>query len=194
VIEQLFADRNVEPLAEEENSRPTPAVAFFYFDCTKPECQSVEMALRRIILQLSAHSPDPNRILDEQYKSSNGQKLPNYKDLHRILQKLLREVGRTYIVLDALDECNDFDQAIDLISTLRKWSETPLHLLMGSQTRQSFTKAFKGTPRIDVNFDVTQEDIKLFVADEIRSKSQLKIWRSQVDRVTELVARKSNGM
>ncbi|KAJ7898904.1 hypothetical protein B0H14DRAFT_3852971 [Mycena olivaceomarginata] len=76
VIKQLFADARL--FDDGEKSRP-PAVAFFYFDFRDKERQSVESALRRIVLQLSAQY----RALDEQYKLSNGQKLPSYEDLRR---------------------------------------------------------------------------------------------------------------
>ncbi|KAF7349555.1 Ankyrin repeat-containing domain protein [Mycena sanguinolenta] len=82
------------------------AVGFFYFDFRNRETQSVEIALRRIVLQLSAQALDPYRTLDEHWGLSKGQKLPSYQDLLLLLFKLLHELGRTYIVFDALDECN----------------------------------------------------------------------------------------
>jgi hypothetical protein len=188
VIRQLFADEKL--FKTEDKSSPAPAIAFFYFDFRDKKCQSVEIALRRIILQLSSQSPYPYKTLDEEY----GQRLPSYEDLHRILQKLLRELRRTYIVLDALDECDDFDQVVDLVLTLRKWTDTPLHFLITSQTRQIFTNRFKAIPRIALGFDVTQDDIITFVAAEIQTNSKLVICRSQADRIIDQVARKSNGM
>ncbi|KAJ7759435.1 ankyrin repeat-containing domain protein [Mycena maculata] len=175
---------------------PAPATAFFYFDFRAKETQRVEIALRRIILQLSAHSPHPYRALDEHYKLSNGQKLPSYKDLQKILQQLFRELGRTYIVLDALDECDDSDFAslVDLVSALRKWTETPLHILFTSQPRQIFTEGFEGITRIALEFNITQGDIRFFIAEEIRTNPKLKIWHHQTDDITDRVARKSNGM
>ncbi|KAJ7467223.1 hypothetical protein B0H11DRAFT_51465, partial [Mycena galericulata] len=175
-----------------EKSRP-PAVTFFYFDFRDKERQSVESALRRIVLQLSAQSPHSYRALDEQYKLSNGQKLPSYEDLQKILQQLLSELGRTYVVLDALDECDELSQIADLISTLRHWTDSPLHLFITSQTRQ-ILEGFKGVPCMILNFNVTQEDIKFFVKTEIQTNPKLKIWRPRVDDITDRVSHKSQGM
>ncbi|KAJ7759431.1 ankyrin repeat-containing domain protein [Mycena maculata] len=175
---------------------PTPASAFFYFDFRAKETRRVEIALRRIILQLSAHSLHPYRVLDEHYKLSNGQKLPSYKDLQKILQELLRELGRTYVVLDALDECDDSDfvPLVDLISALREWTETPLHILFTSQPRQMFTERFAGITRIALAFDITEEDIRFFITEEIRANPKLKICRRRAGDITDRVAHKSNGM
>ncbi|KAJ7811927.1 hypothetical protein B0H13DRAFT_1926431 [Mycena leptocephala] len=191
VIKQLFADARL--FDDGEKSRP-PAVAFFYFDFRDKERQSVESALRRIVLQLSAQSPHSYRALDEQYKLSNGQKLPSYEDLQKILQQLLSELRRTYVVLDALDECDELSQIVDLISTLRHWTDSPLHLFITSQTRQIFTEGFRGVPCIILNFNVTQEDIKFFVKTEIQTNPKLKIWRPRVDDITDRVSHKSQGM
>ncbi|KAJ7770952.1 hypothetical protein DFH07DRAFT_914759 [Mycena maculata] len=193
VIKELFSE---EKLLEHGDKPSCPAVAFFYFDFRNKEAQSIEIALRRIVLQLSAHSPDPYRALHNHYELSNGQKLPGYEDLCKVLQQLFRELGRTYIVLDALDECDDgdFSQLVDLVSMLREWIETPLHLFFASQTRQIFTEGFRGIPCIALGSDSTQEDIEFFVGSEIRSNPKLKIWRPQVDQIIDRVARKSQGM
>jgi hypothetical protein len=173
-----------------------PAIAFFYFDFRSKETQSVELALRRIVLQLSAQSPSTSTALHSQYKLSNGQRLPSYEDLVAVMQQLLRQLGRTHIILDALDECNedDFDRLVAFVSMLQAWTETPLHLLITSQTRQIFTKAFKPMPHIALEFDVPQEDIKFFIASELETKSNFKFWRRHADHIVEKIAQKSKGM
>ncbi|KAJ6572126.1 hypothetical protein B0H19DRAFT_1023745 [Mycena capillaripes] len=188
VIKQLFADRKL--------SEKSPAIAFFYFDFRDKDTRSVEIALRRIVLQLSAQSPYPYRALGNQYRSSNGQKLPSYQDLHGVLRQLLHELGCTYIVLDGLDECDgdQFDQLVGLVSALRAWTETPLHLLITSQTRSLFTKRFEGVPHVALEFDVPKDDIKLFISSELETNSNLEIWKPLADRVVDGITRKSNGM
>jgi hypothetical protein len=194
VVKGLFSKEKL--IKAEIEKSPSLAVAFFYFDFRNKEAQSVETALRRIVLQLSAHSPTPHKALDDHYESSNGQKLPSYEELCEILRHLIRQLGRTYIVLDALDECDegDFNQLVDLISMLRDWTETPLHLFITSQSRRTFTECFRGMPCIALGFDSTRQDIKFFVASEIRSNPKLKIWRGQANQITDRVARKSKGM
>ncbi|KAJ7774145.1 hypothetical protein DFH07DRAFT_988126 [Mycena maculata] len=193
VLSTLVAEKKLYKAMED--SPPPPAVAFFYYDFRNKETQTVEIALRRIVLQLSAQSPHPYRVLDEHYNLSNGQTLPCFQDLQQILEQLLREIGRTYIILDALDECDvgEFDQLVDLVSALRAWAETPLHLLFTSQPRPVFTEGFEGIPCIPLGFYVTEEDIRFFIGDEIKTKSKYKQWRGQ-DQIVERIARKSKGM
>jgi hypothetical protein len=82
VIKELFTQ-------EIQLTACPPAVAFFYFDFRKKETQSIEIALRRIVLQLSAQSPHACKTLTNQYDLSNGQKLPSYGDLCVTLCELL---------------------------------------------------------------------------------------------------------
>ncbi|KAJ6594427.1 hypothetical protein B0H19DRAFT_1247099 [Mycena capillaripes] len=129
-VSKLFNDKKL--CGDMRSSPPPPAVAFFYFDFRTKESQGVECALRHFILQLSSQSPHPYKALNEYYMLSNGQTLPSYEDLAKILHRLLRELGRTYVVLDALNECaaDDVQTLVDLVSVLRAWTDTPLHLLI----------------------------------------------------------------
>ncbi|KAJ6503010.1 ankyrin repeat-containing domain protein [Mycena vulgaris] len=162
VISKLDDDKSL--VEELESPRPAPALAYFYFDFNNAETQDVEIALRRIILQLSDQCPHPYKSLDKHY--AGRQTLPSYKDLHeKILPVLLRELGRTYIVLDGLDECDDYDGLVDLISTFRQWNETPLHVFITSQSRPVFTESFDDVTRVTLEYSVTEADIRFRLAD-----------------------------
>ncbi|KAJ7445595.1 ankyrin repeat-containing domain protein [Mycena latifolia] len=193
IISKLMADKQ---LYRDLETSPAPAIAFFYFDFKEKGRQTVESALCRICLQLSAQSPHLYRTLDKQYRASNGQTLPTYQDLLKNLKKLLKELGHTYIVLDALDECQeaDLEQLLDFVSVLRDWTRTPLHLLITSQPRSVFTEHFQDFPCIELQYDVTQEDIKLFVSSELHAKRSLNPWISRAEYVTEQIVLKSSGM
>ncbi|KAJ7473700.1 ankyrin repeat-containing domain protein [Mycena galericulata] len=172
------------------------AVAFFYFDFKTKEGQMVETALRRIVLQLSAQTPFPYRALGRHYDLSKGQTLPSFEGLCQILEELLQELERTYIIFDALDECHDseYRQLTDLITMLLRWTHTPLHLLITSQPRTIFTEKFTAIPYIFLESDVTQDDIKLFITTELRENHKLKIWASHANEIVDRIVMKSSGM
>lgn len=174
-----------------------PAIAYFYFDFKAKQAQTVDNALRRIVLQLSAQSPHRYRALNRHYILSDGQILPSYQDLERVLKELFLELGRTYIILDALDECEDTafgPQLVDLITTLRDWTKTPLHLLFASQPRTIFRDRFRDVPQIYLDSDIMQKDIELFVTSELRANHKLKMWVSDGDKIIQLIVSKSSGM
>jgi hypothetical protein len=98
------------------------AVAYFYFDFRDEKSQHVNFMLQSIILQLSAQSPNSYSALEREYKSSQGQILPPYNNLLRILNDLLSDFIHIYIVLDALDECNEYQVLVQFTTQLRDWT------------------------------------------------------------------------
>ncbi|KAJ7263347.1 ankyrin repeat-containing domain protein [Mycena rebaudengoi] len=172
------------------------AVAFFYFDFKAKDKNAVETALRRMLLQLSAQAPAPYNSLNQEYHLSRGQALPNYQVLLRLLRELLRELGRTYIILDALDECpgTEFGRLMALISELRAWKSSPLHVMLTSQPRTRFTEEMGDIPCVVLDANVTQPDIELFIASELRNNPKMKPWAHCTEEITHRVADKSRGM
>ncbi|KAF7349523.1 Pfs domain-containing protein [Mycena sanguinolenta] len=172
------------------------AVAFFYFDFRNKEAQSVETALRRIVLQLSAQSLHPYKTLDKHWNLSKGQQLPSYQDLVSLLLNLLHELGQTYVVLDALDECNTshFNKLVDLVCDLKNKAKGLIHLFITSQPRHVFTEGFTDLNRIVLHSHIMDQDIKLFVTKELQTNSELDAWLPTKDLVTEQITQKSRGM
>jgi hypothetical protein len=161
VIQKLIHDRP-------PSDHGTAAVGYFYFDFRDDKKQLVDTMLRSVVFQLSGQSLNPYAGLNSQYeKLSQGQTLPTTQDLLGILDQLLLEFRRTYIVLDALDECRDTDLPllIELFSKLRTWTESSLHLLLTSQPRYIFAVAFEGVQRVIMESKTTQKDIEHFVSD-----------------------------
>jgi hypothetical protein len=182
VIRQLFNQRQQEA-----------AVAYFYFDFRDEKSQHVKIMLQSIILQLSAQSPNSYSALEREYKSSQGQILPPYNNLLRILNDLLSDFSHIYIVLDALDECSEHDNLVQFITHLRDWTTSPLHLLFASQPREIFTEAFKHVSVVTLTPHITQNDIQWFINSELHSLSHLTCHMHPEEIVTK-VAKKSNGM
>lgn len=171
----------------------TTAVAYFYFDFRDETAQRVKIMLRSIILQLSAQSPNPYSALNRQYNFSQGQSLPTYDNLLGILDELLSEFEHTYIVLDALDECNERDRLVQFILRLQGWTDKSLHLLFTSQPRELFTKVFKDTSLVVLSPEITQRDIKRFIDDELPKLSHL-THCTPTREITTKILMKSNGM
>ncbi|KAJ7111250.1 ankyrin repeat-containing domain protein [Mycena epipterygia] len=186
VIRKLFDDRK-------SSLGSISSIGYFYFDFRDEKKQIVEIMLRSIILQLSAQSPKPYTVLEQAYNSSKGQTLPTYQNLLDILDQLFQEFNHTYIILDALDECNEHELVVQLISRLRGQNKGPLHLLFTSQSREIFTAAFDGVPHLLLGPQTTWDDIGHFVASELQSK-RLKHWARHTTEITTKVLEKSDGM
>ncbi|KAJ7660456.1 hypothetical protein B0H17DRAFT_1145012 [Mycena rosella] len=158
-------------------------MAYFY---STSETREAEASKSRFDALFSNYLPSARRLTNVLTRTTLRVNLPSYKDLLSIIPELLRQLGRTYIIIDALDECNtdDHDRLVALMTTFRQWNETQLHVFFTSQTREIFTAGFEGVPHIA---------LKLFVRTEIQSNHKYKIRRAHVYRITEELHIKATG-
>ncbi|KAJ7726445.1 ankyrin repeat-containing domain protein, partial [Mycena maculata] len=169
------------------------AVAYFYFDFTDDQHQRPDIMLRSIVFQLSAQSSHPYKVLGRLHNTLSDVP-PHHEDLLKVLDEVLSELGRCYIVLDALDECNEayFHRLVDFLKTLLAGpNKRPLHLLLTSQPRQIFMEEFHDLTLVELECGATENDIRNFVESGV---SHLKIRATQAEQVTEQVVQKSSGM
>ncbi|KAJ7824221.1 hypothetical protein B0H14DRAFT_2597357 [Mycena olivaceomarginata] len=175
-------------------SNPEGCCRIFLLRLQRREQQQVEIMLRSIVLQLSAQASDPYAALNAQYNFYDGQSLPTYRNLVDVLETLVSDAGRTYLVLDALDESKDMTLLIRLISELQRWTNSRLHLLLTSQPRDIFTAAFVAVPQVALEFEVTKGDIRVFVSSELQSNPDLEHLADRTEEVASKVVLKSSGM
>ncbi|KAJ7208577.1 ankyrin repeat-containing domain protein [Mycena pura] len=175
------------------------AIAYFYFEFIDNSKQSMEIALRRLILQLSRQCPNPHGMLSEKHHMSHGQgvTVPSWIDLLALLRNLLSELHRAYIILDALDECDNYDQIVTFVQKIVSWPSIRLHVLVASQPRDIFATGFASLDnllKIRIQKDMTSHDITLFVSSSLASSSRLKAWKSKSDTITSRIVGRSAGM
>ncbi|KAJ7274632.1 ankyrin repeat-containing domain protein [Mycena rebaudengoi] len=193
VIEQLFQDRTAH------GRQNRTAIAYFYFDFGDSSKQCVENAIRRLILQISAQCPNPNKTLSHHHQTYSGQKDLTHQQLLTLLKTLLGELGRTYLVLDALDECRPEDHHIlvDFVQTVLSWVEVHLHIVVTSQRRAIFTKKLTSLERysqIVLQEEMTSRDIRMYISSQLASRSELEHWKSNSDLLVPFILKKSAGM
>jgi hypothetical protein len=157
----------------------------------------MEIALRRLVLQLSRQCPVSYRTLSNNYEASSGQTVPTYAELLALLQKLLQELGYTYLILDALDEGRNYDIIASFVQEIIAWSGICLHVLITSQPRDIFEASFSSLEnllRIPIQKNTTSDDITMFVTSTLASNKLLKAWGSKSATIIARIIQKSNGM
>jgi hypothetical protein len=122
-----------------------------------------------------------------------------WDELLVLLEKLLKDLDRTYLILDALDECRteDHDLIVDFVRTILDWSAVRLHVLVTSQPRGIFENGFtvlQNVHRITMQEDTISHDIELYVSNELSSKSALAHWKSNFEQILSHIVNKSAGM
>lgn len=96
-------------------SDPTSALAFFYFDFRDQQKQKVSGFLRSLIAQLCKGQeklPESIKALDE--RRSDQEAPSSVQVLLKTLVSVMETPGQKYVIVDALDECTDRGELLEV--------------------------------------------------------------------------------
>ena len=177
-------------------------VAYFYFDFNDSTKQYHDQMLRSLIIQLfSNHQSIPEPLLFLFKSCQNGAKPPPTKDLEALLKALIDLYEKTFIVLDALDECEDRQELLNFIDSAIAWTSRKLNLIMTSRKLKEFEDFFDAEmeerSRLSIQNEKVDEDIRSYVHAKLQSDRKFKRWRGQPkvrEEIETKLMEKSGGM
>jgi len=117
-------------------SDPSSVLAYFYFDFSDTQLQQSESLIRSLITQVSSHySTCPDLLVTLYSQHLDGQRQPTTKGLMSTLKAMLKGKGfqHVYVIMDALDECEDREQLLLLIQEITEWKLGTMHILATSR-------------------------------------------------------------
>jgi uncharacterized protein YdaU (DUF1376 family) len=118
--------------------------AYFYFDFNDIQKQDPESMLRSLLCQLLQRSVAIPSGLDALFSScKNGQRQLSLHALLEVTQEMFQEFTHVYIVLDALDECTQRLELMDVLTTVARWQLHNLHLLMTSRKERDIENSLE---------------------------------------------------
>lgn len=177
------------------------------FSSTSPtrSKQSLENMLCSLITQLYDRSQDSRKHLDFLYSCENKRKRPSIDSLRTVFEDMIRQAGEVWIILDALDECQNMYSYINRRPV--HWVErillvtTNLHFLVTSRPAQRIHRDVRKWLRkeniISIEEDSTRDDIRAYINARVRQNQDLARWRSRSevqDEIERVLMEKSAGM
>ena len=150
-----------------------------------------------MITQISRQSssfPEPLKTLYSRCES--GKRPPTYGDLIEVLENVIVGLQHTYIILDALDECQSAERKrlSALISRITKLGN--LHLLVTSRKEQDIEEWLGPivTRQIDLT-DTINTDIEQYIQGTLQNDPKWKYWNDWEGGMIETTLKKgANGM
>jgi hypothetical protein len=133
------------------------------------------------------------------YKAHISKKThPSLKEYSTLLQSELRAFSKVFIVIDALDECPEFDETrSNLLHEVQKL-QPKLRLLITSRPQISadIERSFVDAARLDIY--ANPEDIKMYIEGriqkDVRLKNNVDEDPSLKDDIIETIVKKAEGM
>ena len=168
------------------------------------ERQSALEAFRAVIKQLSIpNGSSLDEVLVRAYQRDEGQGLasngPTLDECHTLLIGLLNKRQTTYIILDALDECEYAESQLLLVGFLRIIAETRnAKIFISSRHAPDIVFALQERPYHVIEPKDNMEDIRLFVQDWLDKHQNLnnghRLSQSILQEIEYTLLDMANGM
>lgn len=185
----------VNYLQEQFGNAGNVAIACIYFDYNVRDVQSLVNIFSDIYKQLLHNHrviPEDLAALYERCRSRGTR--PKMSMIMDILHSEIKRHSRVYVVIDALDECSEDDQA-SLIYELRNL-EPQINLLVTSRFLESITDIFRGQPSLQIS--AHYGDVEAYIWHRIHNESRLskQIRKDPAfgAKIVEAVAEKAQSM
>jgi len=181
-------------------STTNSALAYFYFDFNDARKQLSENMVRSLIAQFLEAGPS-NELKSLYSDCCKGKQRPNDESLMKILRLQIASFKSAWIVIDALDECQDVMQLLSLIEEIQSWQTSQLHIILTSRWLKDIEDQLESLTdpehRMKLSSASLNKDISTYVHERLRSDPKLKKWRDYPDVQREIHSRlleKADGM
>jgi hypothetical protein len=157
-------------------------IAYFFFDFNDAQKQSAELMVRSLISQLLQKCIAFPTSLETFFSlSENGQPPPSLHTLLEFLQQIMQKFIHVYIVLDALDECAERAELMDILEEMAEWQLQNSHILLASRRERDIEDSLEifihKKNFVDLQSEVIDRDIQKYVQQRLSEDKRLRRWR-----------------
>jgi ankyrin repeat domain-containing protein 50 len=195
----ILSSTIVEDLLSSSELDMSLAVAYFYFKGDDKDKRTSSGMLRALLKQLFDRGKRTSDVLPKIY--GNGNQQPSSEQLLSSLGTISREYSDVFIVLDALDECEELESVLDVLEEIERWTDSNIHLVFTSRETKDIKEFVDGLEMsksmIRLSATVVKEDIRMYIRDRLRTDRNLKRWRSYPrvqEEIENSLVNKSDGM
>ena len=155
-------------------------MAYFYFDFNDGEKQLNDKMARSLIKQLSAYY-GLELPLDACFETcGQGSRQPTLDEFLATFREMMYKSRETFIVLDALDECNEQEELLTAIETICGWKMEKLHTLVTSRKERDIEEVLDSLAdaesKVDIQSALVNDDICLYIRNRLQNDRGLASW------------------
>lgn len=174
-----------------------PRVLYFYYDYKYQEKQTPSNVLSCLLRQLlSTHTsiPDVAANFAEDVTESGG--YPSWESLTRTFLSVCSQEGPVFVVLDALDECDENKNRRSMLWLLQRLMSTAVRTFVTSRPHCPDINDML-TPCTQIEIEASESDIRAFLHAEIDYERRIskKVFEAAlVEDIVLTILQKSCGM
>jgi NACHT domain len=171
---------------------------FYYFDFSDSKKQEVAGLLRSLLAQLASRDLKTLKEIERLYnQNSCGKQQPDKKSLLSILLSVLRSPLRTYLIIDALDECSQRGEMLKVLSDIYRQCSEEVNVLVTSRKERDIELVLDrlASSSIGIQQTVVDADIRIHLKTCLVEDVKLKRWPSAVkEEMEDALVRGAHGM
>jgi hypothetical protein len=194
----ILSSTIIEHLLQHCHDNATMVTAYFYFDFNDIQKQDPELMLRSLLRQLLQRLSTTPKGVDALFSvCENGQRQPSMHALLEVAPQVMQQFTHAYIVLDALDECTQRQELMDVLKTVAGWQLNNVHLLMTSRKERDIESSLesyvKEKDTICLQRDIVDSDIQRYVQQRLSDDKTLAKWNKDTAVRQEIEAALMHG-
>jgi hypothetical protein len=170
------------------------AVVFSYFDFQDSLKQQADTLLRAVLTQLAARNSEALQCLVELHGRCTSSRGASPDELLRAVATSLTAFPKTFIIVDAMDECSDRRL---LLQHLKALSELPnVHLAAFSRKETDIESALQDVAHeIRLTAAAVDNDIAMYVKHRMETSEDMVFWAPEdKERAQKHLTSKADGM
>ncbi|KAI6864836.1 Pfs, NACHT and ankyrin domain protein [Hortaea werneckii] len=163
---------------------PARSLAFFFFDfndVAKQGANNMAKSLLSQFLQKCTGIPDAAQRLST---TASEQQLLN------ALRDIMETLPMPFVVLDALDECNDRERLFEILKEIHSWGNESLHMLVTSRKEVGIEDTLEDlvlfANRTCLESHLVDEDIRTYVHDRLTEDKSFRRWQRDPEMQEEI--------
>ena len=177
---------------------PETAVSYFYFDFCYQRDEVPQLLVRSIIYQLFDQCEKVPKALERAVSLRERGARRHTSMFLQLLQQMIDEFSQTYIVLDALNECANRKELIDILNYIASWKYEKLHILVTIRDNtgiENSLECFSEKQRtLRLQAALVDQDIQTSIRHRLSTDKNLRKWQHCQHEIEEKLIERAHGM
>ncbi|KAF1925827.1 HET-domain-containing protein [Didymella exigua CBS 183.55] len=187
----------LEDVLQSCSQRSAGVSAHFYFDFNDAQTQGPDTMLRSLICQLSQNCARMPPSLDTLFAMRDSrQDLPSLQTLLEALKQMMLEFPQVFILIEALDECTQRRELMDVLDIVAWWQLDNVHLLMTSRKERDIESSLESYVKEENTIclqSAVDKDIQRYVQQRLGDDKGLAKWNKDAAVRQEIEAALMRG-
>jgi Cdc6-like AAA superfamily ATPase len=184
----------------ESDAKGNIGFGYYYFDFQDTSKRDTNYLIRTLIRQICAQGSMSWTVVTDLYdKYSRSGQQPSQSVLVDLLVDVVDDRNKIFILIDAIDECMDKEETVDVILELSEQLSSKLNIMITSRHETFIEDALHDVDtqrlkKMAVRNAAVDRDISDFVKARMEKDRKLRKWRCETDYIVETLVKQADGM